>query len=78
MANPFNIDLIKSIKDIETATALLHEQIAFDEQIEDALLFPKSDGPTIPPLGGTRSPGGSPSREGLSPRRIPGKCPYTL
>ena len=41
MANIFNIDLIRSVKDIESATALLHEHIAFDEQIEDALLFAK-------------------------------------
>ena len=41
MANIFDIDLIRSVRDIESATALLHEQIAFDEQIEDALLFSK-------------------------------------
>jgi len=41
MATQFNIDLIGSVKDIESATALLHEQIPFDEQIEDALLFAK-------------------------------------
>ncbi len=41
MSNIFDIDLIRSVKDIESATTLLHEQIAFDEQIEDALLFAK-------------------------------------
>ncbi|MEJ2467992.1 MAG: HD domain-containing protein [Campylobacterales bacterium] len=41
MANIFDIDLIRSVRDIESATALLHEKIAFDEQIEDALLFSK-------------------------------------
>jgi guanosine-3',5'-bis(diphosphate) 3'-pyrophosphohydrolase len=41
MANIFDIDLIRSVRDIESATALLHEKIAFDEQVEDALLFSK-------------------------------------
>jgi len=41
MANIFDIDLIRSVRDIESATALLHEQIAFDTQIESALLFAK-------------------------------------
>ncbi|WP_345985046.1 RelA/SpoT family protein [Sulfurimonas sp. HSL-1656] len=41
MANNFDINQIRSIRDIESATALLHENIAFDELIEDALLFSK-------------------------------------
>lgn len=40
MAN-FDIDLIRSVRDIESATALLHEKIPFDTLIEDALLFAK-------------------------------------
>ncbi len=39
MANKIDIDLIQSVRDIESAKALLHEQIAFDDQIHKALLF---------------------------------------
>lgn len=34
-----DIDQIRSIRTIETATTFLHEKIGFDEQIEDALLY---------------------------------------
>lgn len=42
MINNSDIDRIVSIRDIEGATALLHEQIGYDEQVEDALLFAKN------------------------------------
>lgn len=39
MANIPDIDQIRSIRTIDSAKALLHEQMAFDDLIEDALMF---------------------------------------
>ncbi len=41
MAKNIDIEQVQSVHDIETATALLHRHVGFDERIEDALLFAK-------------------------------------
>jgi len=40
-ANGLDIELIQNIRDIESATTLLHELMGYDEQMERALLFAK-------------------------------------